>query len=103
MLEKKYDSIVCGIDEVGRGPLAGPVVASCVYIPETIRRKRFLRGVDDSKQLTAKQREELYDHIKSHCQYGLGVVSPEEIDTLNIHHATLLAMRQMPFEGRCHG
>ncbi len=98
MLEQKYSCIVCGIDEVGRGPLAGPVVASCVYIPEPVRRKRFLREINDSKQVAAPKREALYDNIREHCHYGLGVVSSEEIDSLNIHHATLLAMRRA-YEG----
>jgi len=98
MLEQEYDCIVCGIDEVGRGPLAGPVIASCVYIPEKIRRKHFLRDINDSKQLTAKKREELFGQIKENCLYGLGTVSPEEIDALNIHHATLLAMARA-YEG----
>lgn len=92
MLEQRYDCIVCGIDEVGRGPLAGPVVASCVYIPEQKRRKHFLRDVNDSKKLPAKAREVLYESIREHCLYGIGVVTSEEIDTFNIHHATLLAM-----------
>lgn len=92
-LEKKYQgSIVCGIDEVGRGPLAGPVLASCVYVPENIRRMKFLNEVNDSKQLTAKKRETLFEEIKENCLYGIGAVSPGEIDDLNIHHATLLAM-----------
>lgn len=92
-LEKKYQgSIVCGIDEVGRGPLAGPVLAACVYVPEKIRRRKFFGDVNDSKQLTVKKREALFEQIKDSCMYGIGTVSPGEIDSLNIHYATLLAM-----------
>ncbi|MCB9995698.1 MAG: ribonuclease HII [Rhodospirillales bacterium] len=85
---------VCGIDEVGRGPLAGPVTAACVYIPPAAAGQDFIRVINDSKKLTAKKREALYPEIKAHCLYGIAQASPEEIDSLNIHHATLLAMRR---------
>ncbi len=93
-LEKSCQGIVCGIDEVGRGPLAGPVMAACAYVPESARRRHFLRDVNDSKKLTLKKREQLYEVIRENCHYGFGTVSPAEIDELNIHHATLLAMRR---------
>lgn len=92
--EKSFDGILCGIDEVGRGPLAGPVMAACVYIPPEHYRKHFWRGVTDSKKLTPERREALYEPIRAHCCYGIAQASPVEIDSLNIHHATLLAMRR---------
>lgn len=81
---------ICGIDEAGRGPLAGPVVAAAVILPARGRPK----GLDDSKQLTAEAREELALAI---CKIGIvaiGVASVEEIDTLNILRASHLAMRR---------
>ncbi|MEI8366045.1 MAG: ribonuclease HII [Parachlamydiaceae bacterium] len=83
---------IAGIDEAGRGPLAGPVVAAACIIPDGI----YFRGIDDSKKLTSKQRESLFAEILS-CpgvNYGIGVVSHEEIDRVNIYQATILAMLQ---------
>lgn len=79
-----------GIDEVGRGPLAGPVVAAAVFVPDGVR----LRGVRDSKIVPKKEREELAERIKEKCFYAYGVASVEEIDSLNILHASLLAMQR---------
>ena len=90
--EKKYESLgyVCGIDEVGRGPLAGPVVAGAVILPKDCD----ILYLNDSKQLTAKKREELYDVIMEKAvSVGLGFVSPERIDAVNILNATYEAMR----------
>lgn len=82
---------VAGVDEVGVGPLAGPVVAAAVIMPS----QGHLRGVDDSKKLTPERRSELADKIKSTAvAIGLGVVSVEEIDRLNIYRAALEAMRR---------
>ncbi len=91
--EEKYDnySYICGIDEAGRGPLAGPVVAGAVILPKG---KRILY-VNDSKKLSEKKRNELYDVIKEEAlSYGIGIVSPERIDEINILQATYEAMRQ---------
>ncbi len=91
--EKKYSeySYICGIDEVGRGPLAGPVVAGAVMLPKDCR----ILYLNDSKRLTAKKREELYDIIiEKALGVGLGFVSPERIDEINILQATYEAMRQ---------
>ncbi len=85
---------VCGIDEVGRGPLAGPVVTACVYIPPEHLDHAVWRDVNDSKKLTAVKREFLFELIKERCVYAIAEASAEEIDTLNIHHATLLAMKR---------
>ncbi|MCM1136881.1 MAG: ribonuclease HII [Clostridium sp.] len=91
--EKKYDaySFICGIDEVGRGPLAGPVVAGAVILPKNCN----ILYLNDSKQLTEKKREELFDVImEKAAATGLGFVSPERIDEINILQATYEAMRE---------
>lgn len=91
--EKKYSSFsyICGIDEVGRGPLAGPVVAGAVILP----RDCDILYLNDSKQLSEKKREELYEVIMEKAvATGLGFVSPERIDEVNILNATYEAMRQ---------
>jgi len=89
---------VCGIDEAGRGPLAGPVTTACVYIPPEHINRAVWRDVNDSKQLTHAKREFLFDLIRERCVYSIAEASAEEIDTLNIHHATLLAMKRA-YEG----
>ena len=91
--EKKYAeySFICGIDEVGRGPLAGPVVAGAVILPKNCD----ILYLNDSKQLSEKKREELYDVIMEKAvSTGLGFVSPERIDEINILQATYEAMRE---------
>ena len=86
--ERKAGGIVAGIDEAGRGPWAGPVVAGAVILCE----KKIPRGIDDSKKLTLADREFLYDKITTRCHWGVGIASVEEIDTHNILQATKLAM-----------
>lgn len=91
--ERKYASFsyICGIDEVGRGPLAGPVVAGAVILSRDCR----ILYLNDSKQLSEKKREELYEVIMENAvSTGLGFVSPERIDEINILQATYEAMRQ---------
>ncbi len=91
--EKEYDSFsyICGIDEVGRGPLAGPVVAGAVILPKDCD----ILYLNDSKQLSEKKREELYEIIMEKAvSVGLGYVSPERIDEINILQATFEAMRE---------
>lgn len=79
--------MIVGVDEAGRGPLAGPVVAAAVILcPDGIL------GLDDSKKLSAKRRAELEAQIKARCRWGVGEASVEEIDRINILQATLLAM-----------
>lgn len=85
---------VCGIDEVGRGPLAGPVVAACAFIPAEKLCHPVWKDVTDSKKLSPQKRDYLFEIIKSQCVYAVAEASVEEIDTLNIHHATLLAMKR---------
>lgn len=90
--EKEYDGYgyVCGIDEVGRGPLAGPVVAGAVILPKDCR----ILYINDSKKLSAKKREELFDEIqKQAVAIGIGLVSHDRIDEINILQATYEAMR----------
>ncbi|HQS97938.1 MAG: ribonuclease HII [Novosphingobium sp. 17-62-19] len=79
--------LTIGVDEAGRGPLAGPVVAAAVVLC-----KPRPSGLDDSKKLSAKRRAELEAVIKRRCRWAVGVVEPEEIDRLNIFGATMLAM-----------
>ncbi|WP_313132189.1 ribonuclease HII [Anaerocolumna sp.] len=91
--EKKYQEYqyICGIDEVGRGPLAGPVVACAVILPKDCN----ILYINDSKQLSAKKREELYDEIMEQAiAVGVGSVPPSRIDEINILQATFEAMRQ---------
>ena len=78
-----------GVDEVGRGPLIGPVVASCVVLPKDF----VLEGLTDSKKLSEKKRNLFYDYIINNCvAYAVGIVSPEEIDEINIYEASRKAM-----------
>lgn len=92
--EKKYQSMgidyVGGIDEVGRGPYAGPVVTACVILPKGCK----IEGINDSKKLSLKKREELFNIIKERAiSVGIGIVDNYEIDKLNILQATYKAMR----------
>ena len=91
--EKEYRAcgLIAGIDEAGRGPLAGPVVAAAVILPEDA----FLMYLDDSKKVTEKRREVLFDQIRETAvSYGIGMASPERIDEINILQATYEAMRE---------
>ena len=82
---------VCGVDEAGRGPLAGPVCAAAVILPSNLQ----LPGLNDSKKLTDKKRRELFPIIKEQAiAYGIGLASHEEIDQINILQATYLAMER---------
>ena len=90
--EKEYDMCryICGIDEVGRGPLAGPVVAGAVILPKD----NPILYLNDSKKLSAKKRELLYDEIMEKAvATGIGIASPQRIDEINILQATYEAMR----------
>jgi ribonuclease HII len=88
--EKGYTA-VCGIDEAGRGPLAGPVFAAAIILPEGL----VIEGLDDSKKLTEKKREALYDIIiEKAISYGIGFATETEIDEINILQATYLAMKR---------
>ncbi len=86
--ERDHPEPCVGVDEAGRGPLAGPVVAAAVILD----RRRFPRGIDDSKKLDEEAREALYGRLVRSAGWGVGVVDVEDIDRLNIYHATMLAM-----------
>ncbi len=84
-------SVICGVDEAGRGPLSGPVVAAACILPTGA----IIEGLDDSKKLSPKKREALFDVItKTAISYSIASASVEEIDQMNILNATLLAMRR---------
>jgi ribonuclease HII len=87
------DKIICGVDEVGRGPLAGPVVAAAVILPHDLP-PDILGKIRDSKQLNAAQRENLFDPLMRLCRACIAEASVEEIDDINILQASLLAMRR---------
>ena len=83
--------LICGVDEAGRGPLAGPVCAAAVILPEHLQ----ISGLTDSKKLTDKKRRELFPIIQQQAlAYGIGLASEQEIDEINILQATFLAMRR---------
>lgn len=91
-LRRIHGPYIAGIDEVGRGPLAGPVVACAVVMPPDTR---AIPGVDDSKQLSAAERQRLSVKIRERAvSYGIGAASVREIDRVNIYHATVIAMRR---------
>lgn len=91
--EKIYNNsdieYICGIDEAGRGPLAGPVVVGAVILPKD----SFIEGINDSKKISEKKREQIYETItKEAISYGVGIVSQDQIDDMNILNATKLAL-----------
>ena len=89
-LYEKGITSIAGIDEAGRGPLAGPVVVGCVIMP----RDSMIEGVNDSKKVSEKKREKLYDLIiDESIAYGVGIISQEEIDRINILNATKEGLR----------
>ena len=83
-------TVVCGIDEAGRGPLAGPVFAAAVILPQGV----VIDGLDDSKKLSEKKRDMLFEEIKERAVYAVASASEREIDEINILNATFLAMRR---------
>ena len=88
-LNKKGITLVCGVDEVGRGPLVGPVVACACILPLNYK----LDGLDDSKKLSEKKRYELYPIlIRDAISYGIGIIDNKKIDEVNIYQASRLAM-----------
>lgn len=90
-LAPKGVGVICGVDEAGRGPLAGPVYAAAVILPDHLE----IPGLDDSKKLTDKRRRELMPIIKEQAiAYGIGIATEKEIDEINILQATFLAMER---------
>ena len=94
--EQEHTGIVCGVDEAGRGPWAGPVVAGAAILDRAALPEALLAGLDDSKKLKAAKREGLLEQLQvcPGVTLGVGVASVEEIDTLNILQATFLAMKR---------
>ncbi len=89
--DARYNKIVVGVDEAGRGPLAGPVVAGAVIVIQDFPE---LQEINDSKKLTEKKRGRLFEAIEKNCIVGIGIASEKEIDEMNILNATFLAMRR---------
>lgn len=93
-IERTLGGVVAGIDEVGRGPLAGPVVAAAVIIDPTALPAELAEHLDDSKKLRPAKREHLAELVRRHCRHAIAQASVEEIDRLNILQATFLAMKR---------
>ena len=90
--EQEAACLVCGVDEVGCAPLAGPVVAAAVILPDISLPRRLVRLINDSKIVPEPQREKIAAELPEYCTISFGEASVEEIDTLNIYHARMLAM-----------
>lgn len=86
--------LVCGLDEVGRAPVAGPVVAACVYIPKDKLKADIWSEVNDSKLLSAAKRESMFDEIRKNCAWAISEACNDEIENINIVHASFLAMQR---------
>ncbi len=95
-LKNKGYQYIIGVDEAGRGPLAGPVVAAAVHIPDGFDTSE----IDDSKKLSSKKRELLYNKIRKECDWAIGRVDEYLIDQINIREATKLAMRRAIYDMR---
>ena len=93
-LEMEAGGLVAGIDEAGRGPLAGPVVAAAAILDASLLAPSLAAAIDDSKRLSPRRRRELFAVLPTFAQVGLGAASVTEIDRLNILAATMLAMRR---------
>lgn len=89
-LYKQNINYIAGTDEAGRGPLYGPVVAACTILPKDFK----LEGLNDSKKLTEKKRNDYYNYLIENVIYGIGIVGPEEIDKINIYEASRKAMKK---------
>ncbi|QKX02574.1 ribonuclease HII [Wolbachia endosymbiont of Dirofilaria (Dirofilaria) immitis] len=90
-LENELPGVVAGVDEVGRGPLAGPVISAAVVFTG---KNTIIKGINDSKKLTAKSRQVLYEKIISVAKFGIGIASVKEINSYNILQATKLSMQR---------
>jgi ribonuclease HII len=87
--QRFFGKIIAGVDEAGRGPLAGPVVAAAVIVDQN----NIIKGIRDSKKLSKKKREDIYHYITSHYVWSVGIVGSDEIDEINILQATIKACR----------
>ena len=92
--EQEAGCLVCGVDEVGCAPFAGPVVAAAVILPDIALPRRLVRLINDSKIVPALVREKVAGELPEYCTISFGEASVEEIDALNIYHARMLAMRR---------
>lgn len=92
--EDSFDGLVCGIDEVGRGPLAGPVVAAAVIIHRDKIPQKLLALLNDSKQVKAEAREYIFEELPAFAEVSIAECDIDEIDTLNIYHASHAAMKK---------
>ncbi len=92
--KRELEGIICGCDEAGRGPLAGPVTASCVFIPHENRSHKIWKQVRDSKLLSAVEREDMFFIIQEKSFFGIASSSVQEIDEINILQAAILAMKR---------
>ena len=90
--EQEAGCVVCGVDEVGCAPLAGPVVAAAVILPDISLPRRLVRLINDSKIVPAPQREKIAAELPEYCTISFGEATVDEIDALNIYHARMLAM-----------
>jgi ribonuclease HII len=99
-IEQNCTGPVCGIDEVGRGPLAGPVVAAAVILKPEALRSEIMRAVNDSKKLTSQKRQEICLGLSDIAHIGIGLADVSEIDQHNIYHATFIAMKRA-YEDLC--
>jgi len=88
--EDRLNGVICGVDEAGRGPLAGPVVAAAVILDK----KSAPKGLNDSKILSQTQRNALFDTITDIASFGIGIAEPEEIDRINVLGASMIAMQR---------
>ncbi len=94
-IEEKYENLyVLGIDEVGRGPLCGPVVAACVLLDKDFLQHEICGKINDSKKISKKNRLEIFEFLKNNIKYGIGVVDEKIIDEINILQASKLAMKR---------
>jgi ribonuclease HII len=91
--QRFFGKIIAGVDEAGRGPLAGPVVAAAVIVDQN----NIIKGIRDSKKLSKKKREDIYHSITSHYIWSVGIVGSDEIDEINILQATIKACRLVVF------
>ncbi len=92
-IENSYENlIVVGIDEAGRGPIAGPVVAACAFLNADFLQDKICGEINDSKKISAKKRRDIFLHLKQKIKYGIGVVDEKIIDEINILEASKLAM-----------
>jgi ribonuclease HII len=95
LIEESYKNLlVAGIDEAGRGPLAGPVVAACAILNQKFLQNKICKKINDSKTISKKQRQEIFFHLKKEIKFGVGIIDEKIIDKINILAATKLAMHQ---------